>query len=82
MIVTCAQLNVMTRRKKVPMGPGIPSSPPLSRMVALIAVSRRPYVVPGSDSTALMKLYVMAPVEVEPPEKACRVHGQRDTDTV
>jgi hypothetical protein len=51
-------------------------------MVALIAVSRRPYVVPGSDSTALMKLYVMAPVEVEPPEKACRVHGQRDTDTV
>lgn len=65
--LTCTLLELIILRTSEPIRPGRRRRPlPCpSRMVALTALSRRPYVVPGSDSTALMKLSVMAPIEVD-----------------
>ena len=59
---SCTQYGIIQRTKE-PSLPGRRRLPCPSRILALIALSSRPYVVPGSASTALMKLSVMAPIE-------------------
>jgi len=69
--ITCTPLDGIIQRTKEPSLPGRRRLPWPSRILVLIALSSRPYVVPGSASTALMKLSVMAPIEDDSSENPC-----------
>lgn len=73
--LTCTLLDGIIQRTKEPSLPGRRRLPWPSRILVLIALSSRPYVVPGSASTALMKLSVMAPIEDDSSENPCVAHG-------
>jgi hypothetical protein len=80
MKLTCKLLDGIIQRTKEPSLPGRRRLLSPSRILALIALSSRPYVVPGSASTALMKLSVMAPIEDDSSENPCTVIDSENRD--